>query len=160
MVVALATTATASVLVYRSITRDGDGKGNGFRTSLVDASRSNGLRRPVPLRELAPFDWDAVAVVYPYAEEFAKDDVGDEAKEIPSLSDDEVAVIFIRERHLAGWTVIGEDFAERTGIDGHTCLILDRPVARNRAYVAAIDGRLRFTTRSGVPLWRGGRTCR
>lgn len=159
-VAVLAGVIAVGVMVYRDLTRDGDGAGNAFRGALTEAARRGDLERPVAVSALAPFGWDAVAVVYPYAERFAREDVGDDADELPSLHEDEVAIIFISDAHLAGWTVLGPDFFQRAGLDGPACLVLDRPAARERAYLLARRGRLRFSSATRALLSGGSSACR
>lgn len=138
-------------LVYRDITRDGDDNGIAFRDALEDAAASRGLSEPIPVAKLTPFAWDSVAVAYPYVEETAREDVGEDWKELPTLDEPEVAVYFIRDGRLAGWLLMNHELDKTVGLDTHTCMRLDSPAPRHRAYLAARRAKLIFTTAGGTP---------
>lgn len=136
-------------LGYRHITRVGDDNGHSFRDALVRVAASDGLREPIAVSQLAPFEWDAVAVGYPYSEDYAREDVGEDSKELPDLGENGVAVYFIRNGRLAGWLLTDHETDKAVGVDTRTCLRLDAPAPRRRAYLVARRGKLIFTTASG-----------
>lgn len=154
MLVVFGVAAVLSVVVggyfgYRHFTRDGDDSGHVFRDALVRAAASHGFREPIAVSKLAPFEWDAVAVAYGYSEKFAREDVGEDWKELPALGESEVAVCFIRDGRLAGWLLMNHETDKAVGVDTHTCLRLNAPASRQRAYLAARRGKLLFTAARG-----------
>lgn len=141
--------AAGGYLAYRHIARDGDDNGQAFRSALVRAASRDGLREPIAVARLARFEWDTVAVLYPYAEDGARQDIGEDAKKLPYLDEHEVAVYFIRDGRLAGWLLMSHEIDEAVGVDTRTCLRLDAPAPRRGAYLAARRGKLVFTTAGG-----------